>query len=49
MRPTKYNDDIQTKADWYVNGGYLECGDAVPSRAGLACELNVTHQTLIFR
>lgn len=38
-RPTDYNEDIQAKADEYVAGGYVECGDVVPSIAGLACEL----------
>lgn len=47
MRPTKYCKKAQEKADWYANGGYAECGDAVPSQAGLACELHVTRQTLV--
>lgn len=47
MRPTKYCKKVQEKADWYANGGYAECGDAVPSQAGLACELRVTRQTLV--
>jgi hypothetical protein len=46
MRPTKYCKKVQDKADWYVSDGYIECGDAVPSQAGLACELSVTRQTL---
>jgi len=47
MRPTKYCNKVQDKADWYAGGGYVDCGDAVPSQAGLACELGVTRQTLI--
>lgn len=47
MRPTKYCKKVQEKADWYANGGYADCGDAVPSQAGLACELSVTRQTLV--
>ncbi|AEP29721.1 DNA-packaging protein [Brumicola nitratireducens] len=47
MRPTKYCKKVQAKADWYAEGGYLDCGDAVPSQAGLACELSVTRQTLV--
>lgn len=45
-RPTKYTDAIQKKADKYVDGGFTECGDIVPSRAGLALELRVSRETL---
>lgn len=45
-RPTKYSDDIQAKADAYVDGGFVESGDVVPSRAGLALELRVSRETL---
>jgi hypothetical protein len=45
-RPTKYNDDMQAKADAYVDGGFIESGDVVPSRAGLALELNLSRETL---
>lgn len=45
-RPTAYNDEIQAKADAYVDGGFIECGDVVPSRAGLALELGVARETL---
>lgn len=45
-RPTKYTDEIQAKADHYASGGFCECGDVVPSRAGLALELNVSRETL---
>ena len=45
-RPTKYGDDIQAKADAYVDGGFIESGDVVPSRAGLALELRVSRETL---
>ena len=45
-RPTKYNAEIQQKADDYVNGGYEACGDIVPSIAGLACELHVCRPSL---
>jgi hypothetical protein len=44
--PTKYTDEIQAQADAYVNGGFLECGDVVPSRAGLALELKLSRETL---
>lgn len=46
MRPTKYSKDVQSKADLYANGGYIACGDIVPSQSGLACELGVSRQTL---
>ena len=45
-RPTKYNKAMQEKADAYVNGGFADCGDAVPNVAGLACELGVTRRTI---
>lgn len=37
---------MQAAADAYVNGGYVQCNDVVPSRAGLACELDVSRTTL---
>ena len=37
---------MQTQADAYVDGGFCECGDVVPSRAGLALELRVSRETL---
>ena len=45
-RPTKYTSKIQEQADSYVDGGFCACGDVVPSRAGLALELNVSRETL---
>lgn len=45
-RPTKYSEEIQALADNYVDGGFIESGDIVPSRAGLALELNVSRETL---
>lgn len=45
-RHTKYNADMQAAADAYVNGGFVDCKDVVPSRAGLACELSVSRNTL---
>lgn len=46
-RPTDYNEDLQATADNYVHGGYAECGDVVPSVAGLACELK-KRRTLLY-
>lgn len=43
-RPTKYNDEIQAKAEQYVSG-YAEAGDTVPTIAGLACELGIHKDT----
>lgn len=45
-RPTKYSKEMQARADAYVDGGFCECGDIVPSRAGLALELRVSRETL---
>jgi len=45
-RPTKYNEQVQEAADAYVDGGFLACGDVVPSRAGLALELCLSRETL---
>ena len=45
-RPTDYNKDIQAKADAYAEGGFVDCGDVVPSRVALALELGVSRTTL---
>ena len=45
-RPTKYTPKIQQAADQYVDGGFLEDGDIVPSRAGLGLSLGVSRNTL---
>ena len=45
-RPSKYNAEAQAMADAYVDGGYKAAGDAVPSVAGLACELGVVRSTI---
>lgn len=45
-RPTDYNEETQAKADAYAAGGFIECGDVVPSRAGLALELDLSRATL---
>mgnify|MGYP001061479472 CR=1 FL=1 len=44
-RPTKYNRNILKKAKEYLEN-YAECGDAVPSAAGLACELGVSKASI---
>ena len=44
-RPTLYTPE-RVKAAWaYVNGGWIEAGDKVPSIAGLACEIGVYRET----
>lgn len=45
-RPTDYCEEIQAKADAYADGGFIDCGDVVPSRAGLALELGLSRSTL---
>jgi len=45
-RPTDYNEEIQARADAYAEGGFIDAGDVVPSRAGLALDLNVSRSTL---
>lgn len=45
-RPSKYNESVQRKADAYVDGGFMECGDVVPSQAGLALELGLCRATM---
>lgn len=45
-RPSKLTPAVRKKAEWYVNGGYIECDDAVPSIAGLSVELGVNRSTV---
>ena len=45
-RPSDYTPEIVKKAWAYANGGWLEAGDPVPSVAGLACEINLSRETL---
>ena len=45
-RPTKYNDELQAKAEYYLLQGFEEQGDAVPSLAGLCCYLGVVRSTV---
>lgn len=44
-RPTDYNQELLEKAADYVEN-YESYGDAVPTIAGLACELNMHRETL---
>lgn len=45
-RPTDYTPENVEKANWYLDGGWREVGDKVPSVAGLACELGLSRETL---
>ena len=44
-RPSKYNEEIQAKADEYVNN-FRKFGDVVPTIASLALHLDVTYKTI---
>jgi hypothetical protein len=44
-RPSKYNEETQAKADWYL-ANYKELGDKVPTAAGLAVYLDVGKNSL---
>jgi len=45
-RPTKYNEEMQTKADAYVESEYLKENDLFPMAAGMALYLKVNKTTL---
>lgn len=45
-QPTKYNKDMQAKAELYLNDGYLDSGNVIPSAEGLAIYLSVAVRTL---
>lgn len=44
-RPTLYTKKLVEEAWKYVNGGWQEAGDPVPSVAGLACEIGIRRET----
>lgn len=44
-RPSLYTPEIVEAAATYVDGGYEAAGDAVPTVAGLACELGLNRTT----
>lgn len=44
-RPSKYNPELQAKADDYVLFGFEDQGDVVPSVAGLCCYLGIVRST----
>ena len=43
-RPSEYNNDVQDRADWYVTN-FEQCGDVIPSRAGLCVFLGISRNT----
>lgn len=43
-RPTKYNAELQAKADEYIFN-WQELGDVIPSRVGLCCYLGIDKTT----
>lgn len=45
-RPTKYNKEMQAKAEEYVSGGFRDNGNVIPSIEGLSSYLGVTRTTL---
>lgn len=45
-RPTNYSEAINEQAEAYIEGGYTEQGDAIPSIAGLARVLGVSRECL---
>lgn len=44
-RPTDYTEERLAAAERYVNGGWKECGDRVPTVVGLAAEIGVARST----
>jgi hypothetical protein len=45
-RPTKYSDEVQAKADAYIDNYFTKHNHAVPSAVGLARVLKVSKKTL---
>ena len=45
-RPTDYNAELLQKTKDYVDGGWKEAGDAIPSVAGLADDLDIARSTI---
>ena len=44
-RPTDYSSEILDSAIRYINGGWKDCGDKVPTVVGLAAEIGVARST----
>ena len=45
-RPTDYTDELLDAARAYILGGWEQSGDAVPTVAGMACEIGVSRETM---
>lgn len=45
-RPTSYNQEMQDRADNYLDGMYIDEGHVVPSNTGLSLYLGVARETL---
>lgn len=45
-RPTKYNQEILDNSREYLDGGYQECGDVIPSIEGLSLYIKITRTTI---
>lgn len=45
-RPTKYTPELLEAAHAYVDGGWQEAGDAVPTLVGLAITLDLSDETV---
>ncbi len=44
--PTKYTPKLLEKAQWYVDGGWKDEGDTIPTIEGLALVLGIRRETL---
>lgn len=45
-RPTTYNDEVLAKARSYLNGGWRENGDVIPSAVGLCAYIERARSTV---
>jgi hypothetical protein len=45
-RSTSFTDEMEAKANEYINGGYLSEDQVIPSVVGMALSLNVSKSTL---
>jgi hypothetical protein len=45
-RPTNYSDEILEKTKEYINGGWQNTGDAIPTIEGLAVYLGVSRRVI---
>jgi len=45
-RPTKYNPEVQERADYYLDSGYIDEEHPFPSEVGLSVYLGLAHSTV---